>query len=67
MTMPGHKNASGVQLTPKDMLVFELGPLSRLDAKYLEWLVQEYAGCGDVAMVVRRGWRDLLGAIFRYS
>jgi len=62
---PGHNN-NVVQLTPKDILAFELGPLSGLDAKYLEWLVQEYAGC-DVSVVVRRGWKDLLGAIFGYS
>jgi len=49
-----------VQLTPKDILAFELGPLSGFD---LEWLVQEYAG-NDVNVVVKRGWRDLLGAIF---
>ena len=55
-----------VQLTPKDILAFELGPLSGFDAKYLEWLVQEYAG-NDVRVVVKRGWRDLLGAIFGYS
>jgi hypothetical protein len=55
-----------VQLTPKDILAFELGPLSGFDAKYLEWLVQEYAG-NDVKVVVKRGWRDLLGAIFGYS
>lgn len=55
-----------VQLTPKDILAFELGPLSGFDAKYLEWLVQEYAG-NNVKVVVKRGWRDLLGAIFGYS
>jgi len=54
------------QLTPKDILAFELGPLSGFDAKYLEWLVQEYAGNG-VKVVVKRGWRDLLNALFGYS
>ena len=54
------------QLTPKDILAFELGPLSGFDAKYLEWLVQEYAGNG-VNVVVKRGWRDLLNALFGYS
>lgn len=54
-----------VYLSPKDILTFELGPLSGFDAKYLEWLAQEYAG--DTKVVVRRGWRDLLGAIFGYG
>ncbi|KAF9466739.1 hypothetical protein BDZ94DRAFT_1250646 [Collybia nuda] len=54
-----------VYLSPKDILAFELGPLSGFDAKYLEWLAQEYAG--GTVVVVRRGWRDLLGAIFGYS
>ncbi|KAF8954836.1 hypothetical protein BDZ97DRAFT_1862662 [Flammula alnicola] len=55
-----------ISLTPKDILAFELGPLSSFDAKYLEWLVQEYAG-DDVKVTVKRGWKDLLGAIFGYG
>lgn len=55
-----------VSLSPKDILAFELGPLSSLDAKYLEWLVEEYAG-SQVKVVIRRGWKDLLGAIFGYG
>jgi hypothetical protein len=54
-----------VYLAPKDIGAFELSPLSALDAKYLEWLVLEYAGTTRV--VVKRGWRDLLGAIFGYA
>lgn len=54
-----------VYLAPKDILAFELGPLSGFDAKYLEWLAQEYAG--ETTVIVRRGWRDLLGAIFGYG
>ncbi|KAF8063448.1 hypothetical protein FPV67DRAFT_1506609 [Lyophyllum atratum] len=53
-----------VYLAPKDILAFELGPLSGFDARYLEWLAQEYAG--GTKMVVRRGWKDLLGALFGY-
>ena len=55
-----------VTLTPKDILAFELGPLSSLDARYLEWLVEEYAG-SQVKVVIKRGWKDLLGAIFGYG
>ncbi|CAA7264584.1 unnamed protein product [Cyclocybe aegerita] len=52
-----------ISLSPKDILAFELGPLSGFDARYLEWLAQEYAPDG-VRIVLRRGWKDLLGAIF---
>ncbi|KAF9484543.1 hypothetical protein BDN70DRAFT_872322 [Pholiota conissans] len=57
---------SVVSLTPRDIFAFELGPLSSLDAKYLEWLAEEYSG-DNVKVVVKRGWRDLLGAIFGYA
>ncbi|KAF4622156.1 hypothetical protein D9613_009405 [Agrocybe pediades] len=55
-----------VNITPKDILAFELGPLSGLDAKYLEWLVQEYAG-DNVKVNVKRGWKDLVAAVFGYG
>ncbi|KAF7293181.1 hypothetical protein HMN09_01196100 [Mycena chlorophos] len=58
-------------LTPRDLVALELGALSSADAKYLEWLAGEYAlssgeGVDDtrVTVVVRRGWRELLGAVF---
>ncbi|KAF9005013.1 hypothetical protein BDQ17DRAFT_1353622 [Cyathus striatus] len=51
-----------LSLTPKDVLSFELGPLSGLDARYLEWMVAEY---GDGArMVVKRGWKDWVGLVW---
>lgn len=52
-----------VYMTPKDILAFELGPFSSFDARYLEWLGQEYG----VRVVVKRGWKDLLNAIFGYG
>ena len=53
-----------VQLAPRDVLELELGPLSSLDARFVEWLVEEYAGGGaGVRVCVRRGWRDLLGLV----
>ncbi|PPQ88359.1 hypothetical protein CVT25_002105, partial [Psilocybe cyanescens] len=55
-----------VLLSPKDMLAFELGPLSSFDARYLEWLVQEYGGDG-VRVVIKRSWKDLLAAVFGYG
>ena len=51
-----------LQMTPRDMTVFELGPLSGLDVRYVTWLVQEYAK--EYRFVMRRGWRDVLSVIF---
>jgi hypothetical protein len=55
-----------VYLTPKDISALELGPFSGFDARYLEWLVDEYVDSG-VKVVVKRGWKDLLSAIFGYG
>lgn len=55
-----------VTLTPKDIVAFELGPLSSFDVRYLEWIVQEYAGDG-LKLVIKRGWKDLFGALFGYA
>jgi hypothetical protein len=55
-----------IQMTPKDILSFELGPFSGLDVRYLGWLVAEY-GAGTT-VVLKRGWKDLFGfIIFGYS
>ena len=50
-----------VLLTPKDVMSFELGPFSGLDARFVEWLGEEYGG--GVQVLVKRGWRDLVGLI----
>ena len=55
-----------ISLSPKDIYAFELGPLSSIDAKYLDWLVQEYGGDG-IRVVMKRGWKDILAAIFGYG
>jgi hypothetical protein len=59
-----------VQLAPRDVLDLELSPLSSLDARFVEWLAEEYgvshAGAG-VRVFVKRGWRDLLGLVFAVS
>ena len=52
-----------VYLTPRDILAFELGPFSGFDARYLKWLADEYG----VKVVVKRGWKDLLSAVFGYG
>jgi hypothetical protein len=54
-------DAGALALTPKDIASFELGPLSALDARFVEWLVDEYAPGAGVS--VKRGWRDLFGLI----
>jgi len=54
-----------VCVTPRDMLAFELGPLSAVDARYLEWLGEEYGGGARVVM--KRGWKDLFGAMFGFG
>jgi hypothetical protein len=61
----GTPETSIIYITPKDMVSFELGPLSSLDARYLEWLADEY-GAGS-QIVVRRGWKDLFGMIFGFG
>lgn len=55
-----------IALTPKDIFAFELGPLSSLDVRYLEWLVDEYVG-SQTKVLIKRGWKDLLGTIFGYG
>ncbi|KAG6902148.1 hypothetical protein C0995_003905 [Termitomyces sp. Mi166 len=62
---PQSPSSSTVYLYPKDMVRFELAPLSSSDAKYLEWLAQEYAV--DTQIVIKRGWRDLVGALLGYT
>jgi hypothetical protein len=51
-----------VQLTSRDVLELELGPLNTLDAQFVEWLAEEYGAGARVS--VRRGWRDVLGLVF---
>jgi hypothetical protein len=50
-----------IVLTPKDIVAFDLGPLSALDARFVEWLIEEYGG--GVGVSVKRGWRELFGLI----
>ncbi|EIW77717.1 hypothetical protein CONPUDRAFT_108960 [Coniophora puteana RWD-64-598 SS2] len=54
-----------VALGAKDVASFELGPLSALDARYVEWLAEEYGG--GVRVVVKRSWRDVFGAVFGFG
>lgn len=52
-------NLSTIYLSPKDLYAFDLGPLSNLDAQFIEWLGEEYGSKVGVRIVVRRGWKDL--------
>lgn len=62
---PFERDQAIVNLTSKEVLMFELGPFSSLDAKYLDWLAQEY-GSG-VQLIVKRQWKDLFGIVFGYG
>ncbi|KAH9896059.1 hypothetical protein C8Q73DRAFT_690678 [Cubamyces lactineus] len=50
-----------VLFSPKDVMSFELGPFSGLDARFVEWLGEEYGG--GMRVLVKRGWKDLVGLI----
>ncbi|TFY73201.1 hypothetical protein EWM64_g10811, partial [Hericium alpestre] len=50
-----------IVLASKDLATFELGPLSSMDARFVEWLALEYGG-GAVA-TVRKNWKDLFGLL----
>lgn len=62
-TVPSDRDI--LYLTPKDLVAFELGPLSPLDARLVEWLSDEY-GCGTRIMV-RRGWREFVGLLLGFG
>lgn len=51
-----------IVLSPKDVMAFELGPGSDLDARFIEWLGETKGR----KLKVRRGWKDLLGFIFGF-
>lgn len=53
------RNLSTIYLSPRDLYAFELGPLSDLDAQFIEWLGEEYGSRVGVKVVIRRGWKDL--------
>ncbi|GJJ11540.1 hypothetical protein Clacol_005774 [Clathrus columnatus] len=50
-------------LTPRDIAAMELGVLSDLDARFLEWLADRRCKAEGLGrrVVVRRGWRDVMG------
>ncbi|KAH9946749.1 hypothetical protein B0H21DRAFT_742241 [Amylocystis lapponica] len=54
-----------VVLTPKDVTTFDLGPFSVIDARFVEWLGEEYSG--GFRVIVRRSWRDLVGLVLGFG
>jgi len=56
-----------IVLTQRDMLTLELGLMSELDSKFVEWLAdaEGYSGPGTGRrVIVKRGWQELLGLVF---
>ena len=60
------ENLSTIYLSPRDLYGFDLGPLSGLDAQFIEWLGEEYGSRVGVRIVVRRGWKDLAGLVLGF-
>ena len=74
----GKEKESVVTLSPKDLLALDLGPLSTMDARFVEWLANAYFVAAsdtassrareDVKVVVRKArWRDVVGVVFGFS
>lgn len=59
---------STLVLTPRDIIALELGLLSDLDARFLEWLAERRCKAEGLGrhVVVRRGWRDIMGVLFGF-
>lgn len=56
-----------IVLTARDVMALELGPLSDLDARFVQWLAEKTELAGGRKVVVRRSWRDLLAAVFGFG
>ncbi|KAF8516482.1 hypothetical protein JB92DRAFT_2910206 [Gautieria morchelliformis] len=54
-------------LTPRDVMALELGVLSDLDARFLEWLAERNEKSAGRKVIVRRGWKDLLGVLLGFN
>ena len=72
-------NLRAVVLSPKDLASLDLGPLSILDARWVEWLADSHPESvqssptsnnprGRIVVRVRRArWKDVLGAVFGFG
>jgi hypothetical protein len=54
-------------LTPRAVMALELGVLSDLDARFLEWLAERNEKSAGRKVIVRRGWKDLLGVLLGFN
>jgi hypothetical protein len=55
-----------VPITARDMLSMDLGILSEVDARFVEWLAEAEGYAGKAAgrkVVVGRGWGELVGIL----
>ena len=57
---PASADSGAVVLSPKDVMAFDLGPGSDLDARFIEWLGETKGR----KLKVKRGWKDLMGFMF---
>jgi hypothetical protein len=62
---PLEEGPQTIQLSAKDVASFGLGPWSTDDARYLEWLAEQWGGGRRV--VVRRTWRDFAWFFLGYG
>ena len=56
-----------IVISARDMLSMELGILSEVDARFVEWLAEAEGYAGKKVgrkVVVRRGWSELVGILF---
>lgn len=71
LLLPPEEERNGtIYLSAKDVLSLELGPFSSMDVKYLQWLAEEYSGTtseGGRNVVVKRGWKDVLGLVLGFG
>ncbi|KAF8525184.1 hypothetical protein BU17DRAFT_41847 [Hysterangium stoloniferum] len=54
-------------LHPRDVMSLELGVLSDLDARFLEWLAERNKKSGGRKVIVKRGWKDLLAVLLGFG
>lgn len=59
----GSSDQDPIFLTPKEVTTFDLGPMSDLDARFIEWLAE----CKGKKLKVRRGWKDLIAYLVGFT
>jgi hypothetical protein len=59
----GSSDEDPIFLTPKEVTMFDLGPMSDLDARFIEWLAE----CKGKKLKVRRGWKDLVAYLLGFT